>query len=67
MQNCLFNEEPVGSAEPGSKEISVLGQLREEESLSSEHRLSQFKFCVSSTADGDDNEAILDSIELFLS
>ena len=42
-------------------------QLQEDESLSAEHRLSQFKFCVSSTANGDDIEAILDSIELYLS
>ena len=67
VQNCLYSEAPVGSAEPGSTEISVLGQLQEDESLSAEHRLSQFKFCVSSTANGDDIEAILDSIELYLS
>ena len=66
MQDCLNSEAAVGAAEPGSTEISILGQLGVDESLSYEHRLSQFKYCVSSTA-VDDNEAFLDSIELYLS
>ena len=61
----MKSEAAVGSAELGSVEFSLLGQMQLGESLSYEHRLSGYKLCVSDPTDG--SEPRVDSLELFLS
>ena len=61
----MKSEAAVGSAELGSIEFSLLGQMQVGDSLSYEHRLSGYKLCVSDPADG--SEPRVESLEFYLS